>query len=151
MNLRQYTAGALAIAGAVLLASGCGGTSCPTETPAQIQKVGQCQATLGATVSVPVQLCPTCNQTGARCQVDASSVASSGIIQLDPTVEACDNVSTCSSPAPSCQVGPLMCAVTVPSNTTMSQITLAAFDPFSGQQVSGVINIVPSGSSGCTL
>ena len=148
MNLRQYTASALAAAGALLVvASGCG-TKCPTETP-QVQQIGNCTAKPGDTVSVPVRLCPTCNQTGATCAVDTSQVGSSGIIQLDPTVEACDSVSSCGTPSPTCQTNPLTCTFTVPANTPNGTIKLSAFDPATSQEVSGTLTVSANVSSSC--
>jgi len=149
MNLRQYTASALAIAGAVLLASGCGGNSCPTETPS-VQQIGNCTAKPGDAVNVPVRLCPTCNQTGAACQVDTSQLASSGIVQLDPTVEACDSVSSCSSPAPQCQTNPLTCTFTVPANTQPgTTIRVAVFDPVTSREIDGTVTVSTGVSPSC--
>ena len=90
MKLRHVIA-ITACAAAVGL-SACG-DKCPTETP-QVDAVANCTARPGSTVTVPLRLCPTCNQTAASCDVDTSQAASSGIIQLDPVVEACESASS---------------------------------------------------------
>jgi len=97
--------------------SGCGEVTsgCPTETVAKVDAVESCTAAPGALVDVGIRLCPTCNQTGASCDVDDSAALSSSIIQLDPTVEACEDVSSCATPTPACQTAPLECAVRAPS------------------------------------
>jgi len=149
MNLRQYTAGALTSAAAVLGASGCGGPSCPTETPAKVDAIGSCTAKPNDTVPFPIRLCPTCNQTGATCQVDLSAVASSGDIQLDPTVQACESVSTCSSPGTTCQANPLTCSFRAPA--AEGRYTVLVFDPASGQTLPGTLDVSASVSSGCSI
>jgi hypothetical protein len=122
------------------------GDKCPTETPAQVQAIGSCTAPPGATVSVPVRLCPTCNQTGASCSVDTSQ-AGTGYIQLDPTVEACANVSTCSSQAPACEANPLTCTFTVPSG--LPTYKLVVFDPSTNQQLMGTLTVSASSAASC--
>ena len=106
------------IAAAALLAlaaglSGCG-EKCNTEPVAKVEEAMSCTATPGARVTLGVRLCPTCNQTGATCEVDTSQ-AESGIIQLDPIVEACEDVTSCASPAPACEVNALPCSFDAPT------------------------------------
>jgi len=91
---------------------GCG-DKCNTEPVAKVDAAQDCTAAPGTPVTVGVRLCPTCNQTGATCDVDTSQVGS-GIIQLDPIVEACQAVTSCASPSPSCQNNPLPCSFTAP-------------------------------------
>ncbi len=146
MTIGARALGAIGLA-AALAASGCGNNSCPTETPAKVQAVQSCTAAPGASVSVAVQLCPTCNQSGATCSVDTSGVGS-GSIALDPTVEACENVSTCPSTAPSCSVGPLTCSFTAPSAPGTYQ--LLVYDPSSGGTITGSL-VVGSGPSSCAF
>lgn len=146
MTLPHRAAGALLLAGA-LVASGCG-TSCPTETPAKIEAIGSCTAKPGDTVSVPVRLCPTCNQSGATCQVDTHAAGSSGLIQLDPTVEACENVSTCSSPTPQCQTNPLTCTFTAPA---AGNYTLLVLDQSSNQTIQGTLVVDPGQTPSCAF
>ena len=63
-------------------AAGCGGGSCPTETP-RIDAIQSCTAQPGQSVTVQLRLCPTCNLSGISCEVDTSN-AKDGLIQLDP-------------------------------------------------------------------
>jgi hypothetical protein len=121
------------------------GNKCPTETPAQVQALGSCTAPPGGTVSVPVRLCPTCNQTGASCTADTSQAAS-GYIHLDTTVEACDNVSTCASQAPACEANPLICTLTAPSSA--GTYTLVVFDS-TNQQITGTLTVSASATPSC--
>ena len=67
----------------------------------------------GAVVDVGVRLCPTCNQTGATCEVD-DSAATSGNIQLDPTSRRA-RTSRAATPTPMCQAAPLECPFTRPA------------------------------------
>lgn len=145
MTLPHRAAGALLLAGA-LVASGCG-TKCPTESPAQVSAIGSCTAKPGDTVSVPVRLCPTCNQSGATCDVDTSA-SSSGIIQLDPTVEACQNVTSCGAPTATCETNPLTCTFTVPSNAS-GRITLLVIDG-AGTQLTGTLDVASNVTPSCS-
>lgn len=88
---------------------------CPTEAVAKVDAVESCTVAPGTVVDVGVRLCPTCNQSGATCEVDDSAAVESGIIQLDPTVEACEQVSSCPTPTPMCEAAPLECPVRAPA------------------------------------
>ncbi len=66
------------------------------------------------TVEVSLQICPTCNQTDASCDVDLSAV-SQGIIHFDTLVHACENSSSC---PPSCSVSGVTCTFTTPAAGT---------------------------------
>jgi hypothetical protein len=123
MSIRSALAAS--IAASALLASGCGDT-CPTETVARIQRVESCTVAPGSPVSIGVEPCPTCNQTGTSCEVDVSG-AGQGDIQLDPVAEACESVSSCGSLAPACQAQPLECRFTAP--TAPGSYRLLVFDP----------------------
>jgi hypothetical protein len=146
--LRSRIVDVVITAVALVALHGCGET-CPTETPAKVDRIGSCVAQPGATVSVPVQLCPTCNQSGATCDVDLSAVASSGTIQLDPTVEACENVTTCATPTPSCEVSPFTCTFAAPMEP--GDYDLIVFDPSRNGTIGGVLHVESAVSSGCDL
>jgi hypothetical protein len=103
----KVLAAALAVAAGL---AGCGET-CKTEPVAKVEDAESCTAAPGSPVTVGVRLCPTCNQTGATCEVDVQG----GIVQLDAIVEACEDVTSCPSPTPSCEVAPLPCRFTAPS------------------------------------
>jgi hypothetical protein len=136
----------LALAAAALAVSGCG-ESCPTETPAKVEALGSCTAAPGGTVTVPVRLCPTCNQTGAECQVDTSQ-ATSGFIQLDPTVEACETASSCGAPTPTCQANPLTCTFTAPA--VEDTYTLIVFDQSTQNTIEGTLTVSSNVTPGCS-
>jgi hypothetical protein len=121
---------------------------CPTEAVAKVDAVESCTVAPGTVVDVGVRLCPTCNQTGARCEVD-DSAATSGYIQLDPTVEACEDVSSCPTPTPACQTAPLECAVRAPSQP--GDYDLIVYDPSTNQLLPMGTLTVASGPSSCTF
>jgi hypothetical protein len=127
MTQRHCAAGALLVG--ALVASGCG-TKCPTEPPAELA-VGSCTAKPGDTVNVLLRLCPTCNQTGAACDVDLSGV-SSGFIGLNATVEACESSTSCSSPGAACQANPLTCTFTAPGEGDYQLVVSDSSGPLNG-------------------
>ncbi len=101
----------------VLLAPGCGSDtkSCASESPTVNKQTNTCTGVgAGQTVQVSLQICPTCNQSDAECQVDLSAV-DTGIIHLDPLVHACDTSNSC---PPSCSASPLTCTFTAPAAGT---------------------------------
>ena len=100
---------AFAFAG-LLAAAGCA-ERCPTETPQVSELPASCTERPGEPVSFPVRLCPTCNQTGATCDVDLSAVGTSSDIFLDPRVEVCTGSATC---PPACELNTLACTFTAP-------------------------------------
>ncbi len=128
-----------------LAAAGCGKESCPTESP-QVTTVGNCSATSGQSVSFPVRLCPTCNQTLTSCDADLSAVGS-GTIFLNPVVEACSNANSC---PPSCAPNPATCTFTAPTTTPGTIYTVLVFDPATSMTRNGTLTIVSSGPS-CSL
>ncbi len=95
-----------------LFVAGCGtdSSSCATETP-QLGQAPSCPALAPNTrVQVSFQICPTCNQTDAECQVDMNGI-SSGIIHFDTLVHACDTSNSC---PPSCSQSGVTCSFTTP-------------------------------------
>jgi hypothetical protein len=140
---------ALTVCVAAVGLSGCGET-CPTETPAKIDQLQSCTVRPGETVSVRVRLCPTCNQTAASCEVDTSQ-ASTGFIQLDPTVEACEDVTSCPSLAPACQAPAeaMTCTFTAPSNEDV--YTLLVFDPSTNGDITATLTVDASATPSCAF
>lgn len=125
------------------VAAGCGGNSCPTETP-RIDAIQSCTAQPGQTVNVSLRLCPTCNQTGITCDVDTSHAGSAGLIQLDPVAERCEGSSSC---PPSCSQNDAVCTFTAPS--TPGSYTLRVFDPFSNGFREGTLEV--GGAYACSF
>jgi hypothetical protein len=132
------------LAFAAVLGAGCG-DKCNTESPAKVSDVPQdcSQMQPGATVTVGIVLCPTCNQTGATCAVDTSQAAS-GFIHLDPTTEACHDASSCGNPSPTCLAGPTPCTFTAP--TAAQPYHLVVFDPSTGTTIDRTFTVVNGGS-----
>jgi hypothetical protein len=141
MKLRRVIA-ITACAAAVGL-SGCG-DSCPTETPkVEAFATSGCTATPGSLVTVPLRLCPTCNQTAASCEVDLSQ-ASSGDIFLDPVVEACESATSC---PPTCDPNAVNCSFAAPSP---GAYRLIVFDPSTNSSIQTPLQVVAGGSTSCT-
>lgn len=145
MKLRHV----VSVAAVALVAAGCGNEdSCPTESPEVDALATGCIERAGEPVSFPVRLCPTCNQTGAVCDVDLSAVrAGSGEIFLDTKVEACIPLSSC--PGVSCDLAPLQCAFTAPS--TPGTYTVIAFDPSTNATKQTDLLVIGSGAESCAL
>jgi len=137
---------AVTAAAVALFAAGCG-ESCPTESP-QVSALAQpgCTEVAGQPVSYPVRLCPTCNQTGATCDVDLSQVGSAGTIFLDPKVEACTGTGGC---GPSCALNTLTCTFTAPA--TPGTYTVVAYDPGTNTTRESTMLVIASGPESCPL
>jgi hypothetical protein len=148
MKLRRVVA--LTACAAAVVLSACGDT-CPTESPAKVDQIQSCTARPGDPVTVRVRLCPTCNQTGATCDVDTSQAAATGFIQLDPTVEACENVTSCPSIAPACQAPAeaMTCTFTAPSNEDV--YTLLVFDPSTNGDITATLTVDSSAAPSCAF
>jgi hypothetical protein len=142
---------ALAAAAALVALGGLAGCGekCNTEPVARVDDAQSCTVSPGAPVTVGVRLCPTCNQTGATCDVDVSQV-SSGIIQIDPIVEACEDVTSCPSPTPSCQVAPLPCSFTAP--TTPDVYDIRVYDTATNTfPTVATLTVAPGAAASCAF
>jgi hypothetical protein len=129
------------------VAAGCDGDTCPTETPQVSALPGSCTELAGQPVSYPVRLCPTCNQTGAICDVDMSAVgAGTGDIFLDPKVEACSDATSC---PPACELNAITCTFSAPA--IAGTYTVIAFDPASGATRESQLEVISSGAESCAL
>ena len=125
-------------------AAGCGGGSCPTETP-RIDAIQSCTAQPGQSVTVQLRLCPTCNLSGISCEVDTSNVGSAGVIQLDPVAQRCESSSSCGTLA--CSQNEAPCTFTAPS--APGTYTLRAFDPSSNSFRDGTLDV--GGAYACSF
>jgi hypothetical protein len=146
MKLRRVIA--IGACAAAVGLSACG-EKCPTETVAKVDEVQSCTVAPGSAVNVGLRLCPTCNQSGATCEVDDSAAATSGIIQLDPTVEACEQVSSCPTPTPMCEAAPLQCPVRAPAEP--GSYDLMVYDAATNQFRQMGTLTVAAGPSSCTF
>lgn len=144
------TIGQVVLAAVVLFAvfaGGCGDESCASESP-QVEAVGDCSAVASTSVTFPLRLCPTCNQTLSGCTVDMSDVtATGGTIFLNPTVEACESAASC---GPGCNLNPANCSFTAPNAAPNTVYDVLVFDPGTNMTKSGTLTIVPGGPS-CLL
>jgi hypothetical protein len=143
MRLRTATFAAAATLG--LLAAGCGDDKCNDQTPPiSTTGVPDCTAAAGTTVSVPIRVCPKCDQGTPRCEVHMD-VANSAI-QLEPLSEVCEASSSCPIVDPStCPASPVTCTFTAPP-AAGSPYDLVVITP-DGQQLSGTLTI--GAGSGC--
>lgn len=135
---------AVAAVAVALFVAGCGET-CPTEPPQVNALASSCTQIAGEPVSYPVRLCPTCNQTGATCDVDLSRVNTTGEIFLDPKVEACTGSTSCGA----CAVSPLICSFIAPA--APGPYTVIAFDPTTNGTRQATLVVISSGAESCTL
>jgi hypothetical protein len=143
MNFRNTTRlGALAAV--ALAAVGCGSsTNCPAETP-KVDQVQSCTVAPGGSVSVKLNICPTCNQTAASCTADLTQLGTSNIILLDPLTEACEPATSC--PSPSCAPNGATCTFNAP--TTPGDYTLQVYDPATNSTKHGTLTVA-SGPTSC--
>lgn len=135
-----------AVAALALAAAACNDETCPTESPEVSALPGSCTELAGEPVIYPVRLCPTCNQTGATCDVDMSAVSTSGDIFLDTKVEACTSSSSC---PPTCEVNAVTCTFMAPS--TPGTYTVIAYDAATGQTRESQLTVIETGGESCAL
>jgi len=134
------------------VAAGCGNDkNCNEQTP-PISGVPSCGAVANTPVTVPLHVCPRCDQGTPTCTVDMSQVASHAI-ELVPLSPVCDANSSCPIVDPSsCSFAPVNCTFTAPSTT--GSYTLVVITP-EGTQVPGktldVVASTPASCSGWTL
>ena len=138
---------AAAFAGALAASlPGCGGEKCPTENPTISGGAagvpvctGGTAVQAGATVTVNLRICPTCNQTADVCNVTLPQ--GDNIIQLDPLVQACDSANSC---PPSCLTKAVACTFTAPA---AGAYQLLVSDPSGVYQQP--FQVVAAGSTSC--
>ena len=137
-----------AVAALPLALAGCD-NKCPTENPALSGGqagvptcTGASAVAAGATVTVALRICPTCNQTADVCNV--TPPGPDGIIQLDPLVQACDPATSC--PA-SCSIKPLECVFTAPA---AGSYQLLVNDPATGVVQKPFEVVASGGATSCS-
>ena len=133
----------IAIAAIVAALAACGSNDkCPTQSP-KLSEVGNCTARPGAAVGYPLRLCPTCNQTGATCDVQMSGTD----IFLNPTVEACTSGTSC-GPA-TCDTNPFTCTFTAPAAEGTYNVTVVNGD--TGATVPRTLTVSATAPVSCSL
>jgi hypothetical protein len=122
------TIAALAAAAAAALATGCG-SSCKNETPVVAESgVPSCGALApSATIRVDLHVCPSCSNQAA-CSVDASQLATSGIVFLEPQAEVCQDSCPLENPS-GCPFQPLSCTFTAPATPASTTYFIYVADP----------------------
>jgi len=113
MNTWIRTA-SLALSAALALAvAGCGSNNtCVDATPPVSAVPGACSAQSGAAVTVPVHVCPKCDQSMPTCVVHPEN---GGQILVEPVSQVCDPNSSCPIVDPaSCPFATLNCQLTAP-------------------------------------
>jgi hypothetical protein len=122
----------LAVATVSLLAAGCGGsssTSCSDQTPPVSAAPASCTALTGTKVTVPVRVCPRCDQATPTCLVHTENV-SSGQITLEPVSQVCDPSTSCPPVDPaSCSFQALACEFTAPAPGSYQLIVATPANP----------------------
>lgn len=98
---------------AVLTATGCPGKNCNDATPPVSGVPTSCSAAAGTQVTVPIRVCPKCDQATPTCLVHAENAAG-GRVTLEPVSEVCDPNSSCPIQG-TCLTAPLNCTFTMPS------------------------------------
>ena len=142
---------AAAFAGALAASlPGCGGEKCPTENPTISGGAagvpvctGGTAVQAGATVTVNLRICPTCNQTADVCTVTLPQ--GDNIIQLDPLVQACTSSASC--PNPFCTLAPLGCTFTAPA---AGNYQLLVNDPDTGVVQQPFQVVASGGATSCS-
>jgi hypothetical protein len=112
---RNGTVAALAAAVAVI-GAGCGSETCSGQTPPIESAPSTCTAGPGAQFTVPLEVCPRCDQAMPTCTIDTTNLAQFETIELVPVSEVCDADPSC--PLNSCPATgspPVVnCVVTAP-------------------------------------
>lgn len=131
----------LAAAAALPLALAACDNKCPTQNPKLATNgVPTCSGIqAGASVTVTIGVCPTCDQTYDTCTVTLPAAGDS-IIQLDPLVQVCD-ARDCPV-NPSC--APVTCSFQAPS---AGAYQIMVYDPGAGTTVSRSFTTVDSGGA----
>lgn len=98
-------------AAAAVAAAGCGST-CHDSTPAVSAVPSSCTAPAGAPVTVPVHVCPSCDQSMPTCDVRFQG----GTFVLEPVSQVCDQNPSCPIVDPSsCPFQTMDCQFTAPT------------------------------------
>jgi hypothetical protein len=141
MTTRKVLVG-LAAAALAILATGCPGKNCGDQTPPVSQVPSTCAAQAGAQVTVPLHVCPKCDQATPTCLVRTEN-ASGGVITLEPVSEVCDPNSSCPIVDPaSCPFATLNCSFTAPAAGSYSIVVVT---PASPEQIP--FSVAPSAGS----
>ncbi len=143
--MRIRTAAFVAAAAALGVLAGCGDNKCGDQTP-PIAGVPNCTAAPGSQVTVPLHVCPKCDQGAASCTVDMTNVGR-GSIELVPLSPVCDANSSCPIVDPdSCPAAAVNCTFAAPAE---GHYTIAVVTPDGTQIPNKTLDVSATGSYGC--
>ncbi len=148
--MRTRTAAFAVTAAALGILAGCGDNKCNDQTP-PISAVPSCTAGAETQVSVPINVCPRCDQGPTTCTVDLASANPMGgnAIELVPLSPVCEANSSCPIVDPaSCPAAAVNCTFTTPA--TLGSYTLVVITPEGTQVPNKTFNVAASGSLNCT-
>jgi hypothetical protein len=128
---------------AVLTFTGCPSKNCSDANPAVSAVPTGCSAEAGAQVTVPVRVCPRCDQAAPTCQVSTSGIAA-GAVTVEPVSEVCDPSSSCDI-VPSCLTNALECTFTASMPTVGNTIQVTVVTP--DQPQTFTLTLSPAGGS----
>lgn len=144
MRTRSLTLAAAFALGLGIAAAGCG-NKCNDQTP-PVAGAPNCQAVAGSPVTVPLRVCPKCDQGTPECLVHLDNVAQ-GQITLEPVAEVCDPNSSCPIIDPaSCQFAPVSCTFTAPAAGSYNVVVVTPEGPDNR-----TLTVAAAGSSSCTF
>ena len=143
MRTRSLVLVAFALALGVA-AVGCG-KNCNDQTP-PVSGAPNCQAAAGSAVTIPLRICPKCDQGTPECLVHLENVGG-GQISLEPVASVCDPNSSCPIVDPaSCLFAPVSCTFTAPA---VGSYNVVVVTPEGAAQ--RTLTVVASGSTSCSF
>ncbi len=132
---------------AALAVAGCGSSkNCNDAATAVSQAPSSCSAPVGSQVTVPLHVCPRCDQGTPTCDVRVQA----GTIYVEPVAEVCDPNSSCPIVNPaSCPFAALNCTFTAPAPDASNTFTVVVVTPDS--QLTFPLTVTNGGAGTCTL
>ncbi len=146
--MRTRTAAFAVAAAALGVLAGCGDNSkCSDQTP-PIAGVPSCTALASTQVTVPIHVCPRCDQGPTTCTVDMANIASN-VIELVPLSPVCDANASCPIPdPPTCPFATANCTFTAPA--AVGIYNLVVVDATGAQIPNKQLDVVSSGTPSCS-
>jgi hypothetical protein len=143
MRTRTRTTLLALSAALAVLAAGCGSSnSCTDATPEVSAVPASCTAVAGSSVTMPVHVCPKCDQSFPACDVHPLNGTQ---LVLEPVSQVCDPNSSCPVVDPAtCPFATLNCTFTAPAAGTYQLVVVT---PEGATQRDLVV--VASGSTSC--
>lgn len=134
-------------AAAVITTTGCPSKNCSDASPQVSAAPTACTASTGSKVTVPVRVCPKCDQSTPTCVVHADNIAA-GSVLIEPITEVCDPNSGCPING-TCLTNPLSCSFTAPA--AAGTVTVTVNDPDSPRTFTLTVNAGAASDVLCSL